>query len=240
MKFFYSVPGVRVLGALSTTLAVGMVTRAQKATPAGGAEAKEEGKVETPKAALELLAEGNHRWVEGKPLHPHTDTAWRKRVTEGQHPFVAVLTCADSRVPPEILFDRGVGDIFVVRTAGQVVDDAALGSLEYAVEHLGTPLVMVLGHSKCGAVQAACEAVDKGKHPGGAIGHLVDEIRPSCVKTQDVKPGRVEAAVKANVERIVEELAESSKVLEELEQEKKIKIVGAVYDLASGKVALLE
>ena len=240
MRLFYSVPGMLLLGALSTALAVGMVTRGQKATPAGEVAAKEEGKAETPQAALALLAEGNRRWVDGKPRHPHATAARRKEVTGGQHPFAVVLTCADSRVSPEILFDRGVGDLFVVRTAGQVVDVAALGSLEYAVEHLHTPLLMVLGHTRCGAVQAACDALDKGQRPSGAVGYLIDAIRPSCVKTQDVKPGRAEAAVRANVERIAESLPASSRVLTEFEHEGKLEIVGAEYNLESGQVAVLK
>ncbi|MCC7494289.1 MAG: carbonic anhydrase [Fimbriimonadaceae bacterium] len=240
MRFVFSLPGILIVGGLSTMATVAMVSRASSAPPAAHTGAKEETAQIDAKGALSLLAAGNQRWVDGKPQHPNESSARRSEVAGGQHPFVVVVTCSDSRVPPEVLFDRGVGDIFVVRTAGQVIDEAALGSIEYGLEHLHAPLLMILGHSKCGAVQATCDAVDKEQHVEGAIGHLIESITPAATKTAKVKPGRVDAAIEANVELIVESLPERSKIIEELAHEKKIQLVGAIYDLGSGKVKQLD
>lgn len=122
--------------------------------------------------ALQARREGNRRFATGQAIHPHQDAARREEVRPGQRPFAAILSCSDSRVPPEVIFDWGVGDLFVVRTAGHGVDDVALGSIEYAVEHLGVPLLVVLGHTRCGAVTAAL-------HGDEAPGHIAAVIRPS-------------------------------------------------------------
>ena len=119
----------------------------------------------SPQDAWARLRAGNARFVDGRPEHPNQSFAHRIEVAKGQHPYAIVLTCSDSRVPPEILFDTGLGDIFVIRVAGNTADDAAIASMEYAVEHLHVPLIVVLGHERCGAVQAAVQAVDQGERP---------------------------------------------------------------------------
>ncbi|HEY4484757.1 MAG TPA: carbonic anhydrase, partial [Nitrospiria bacterium] len=123
-----------------------------------------------PDKALTMLMEGNARYVEGKMLHPNQAADRMGELAKGQHPFAVILGCADSRVPPEIVFDQGLGDLFVLRVAGNIADDAVIGSIEYAVEHLGTTLVFVLGHERCGAVSAAVEVVTKGAKVPGHIG----------------------------------------------------------------------
>ena len=128
-----------------------------------------------PEKALAALIEGNRRYQAQHVTHPHQNAARRAELAAGQHPIAAVLSCADSRVPPEIVFDQGLGDLFVVRVAGNITDDVVLGSLEYAVEHLGVPLVVVLGHYKCGAIQAAVE----GGTPHDHVASLVAALKPS-------------------------------------------------------------
>jgi carbonic anhydrase len=162
--------------------------------------------------------------------------ARRKELTAGQHPFAVILGCADSRVAPELLFDQGLGDLFDIRVAGNIVDDAVLGSIEYAVEHLGTKLVVVLGHEKCGAVSAAVEA-------GTAAGHikaLVAAIRPS-VEASAKEPGdRIHNCVIANARRVAQQVRESEPILKDAVEKHLVKVVAADYALDSGKVNLLD
>ena len=186
--------------------------------------------------ALARLMMGNQRYVRHKEQHPDQSLARRKELEAGQHPFAVVLSCSDSRVPPELLFDEGLGDLFVIRVAGNVVDDAVLGSIEYAVEHLGTKLVMVLGHEKCGAVSAAVEA-------GTGTGHikaLVAAIRPS-VEASAKEPGdRIHNCVIANARRVAQQVRESEPVLKDAVAKHLVKVVAADYALDSGKVNLLD
>ena len=186
--------------------------------------------------ALARLMMGNQRYVRHKEQHPDQSLARRKELEAGQHPFAVVLSCSDSRVPPELLFDEGLGDLFVIRVAGNVVDDAVLGSIEYAVEHLGTKLVMVLGHEKCGAVSAAVEA-------GTGTGHikaLVTAIRPS-VEASAKEPGdRIHNCVIANARRVAQQVRESEPVLKDAVAKHLVKVVAADYALDSGKVNLLD
>ncbi len=185
--------------------------------------------------ALQALLEGNKRYVAGQPRRPHQSIERRNEVIAGQSPFAVVLTCSDSRVPAEILFDQGIGDIFVVRTAGNVADDVAVGSIEYAAEHLGSPLVVVLGHQKCGAVAATA---DGGQAPGH-IASIVEIIRPA-VREALGQPGNVvENAVLANVRRTVDQLAHSQPILAHLGHEGKLKVVGAYYNLETGEVTVI-
>lgn len=172
--------------------------------------------------ALELLKEGNARFVSGN-LAPkdHYDED-RQRLCQGQHPFAVVLCCSDSRVVPEILFDQKLGDLFVIRNAGNVVDDDVLGSIEYAVEHLGTPLVVVLGHSCCGAVTATCQG---GELPGH-IQDIAKRIKPSIDKG---------CCVNDNARRHAERMAQLIKN-DPIVEHMKTKVVAAFYDIASGKV----
>lgn len=187
---------------------------------------------------LSELHEGNLRYASGKVIHPHSGASWRASLTSGQHPKAVVLGCADSRVPPELIFDEGLGDLFVVRVAGNVADPEDIGSIEYATEHLGVHLVVVLGHLSCGAVNATIEAVNAGTKPEGNLGLIESEIIPAIedAKSQGGEKGLAERAVHANVKRVEAALRQRSPVLAKLAQEGQLQIVGAVYDLESGLV----
>lgn len=184
---------------------------------------------------LELLRKGNERFVSGESIRPHQNARRREALASGQKPFAIVLTCADSRVAPEIFFDQGLGDIFVLRNAGNVVDDHVLGSMEYAVEHLGTSLVVVVGHSKCGAVAAA---VAGGEAPGH-IGSIVESIAPS-VSAGVGAADPVDAVVRANARRMAELIAGSKPILAKAVGEGHLKVVAARYDIATGQVEFLK
>ena len=187
----------------------------------------------------EMLKAGNDRYVAGESIHPDQSTDRRTAVAETQTPFAAILSCADSRVPPEVVFDQGLGDLFVVRSAGQVLDHAVLGSLQYGVEHLKTPLLIVLGHSGCGAVKATVEAMEKKSKPSGTdIDALVTAIRPAVVEAEETgadETNLVSVSIDINVERVVERL-KTVAVLREASRLRKVKIIGAVYSLDTGQV----
>jgi carbonic anhydrase len=186
-------------------------------------------------AALARLSEGNKRFAAGALTHPAQSTARRTETAEGQHPFAVILTCADSRLSPEIIFDQGIGDLFVVRNAGNLIDDHVLGSIEYAVEHLHTPLVVVLGHTKCGAVSAA---VAGGEAPGH-IKSIVASLAPA-VGLARKKPGDpVDNAVRIGAKLSAAALAQNEPILGELVKAGKIKVLAARYDLATGQVEFL-
>ncbi|MEW6380883.1 MAG: carbonic anhydrase [bacterium] len=198
----------------------------------GTAAAKEASGI-TGDQALQILMTGNKQYVAAKLAHPNSTPERRTELVKGQHPFAIILSCSDSRVPPEIVFDQGLGDLFVVRVAGNVVDDLALGSIEYAAEHLGVPLIMVLGHEKCGAVTATVEG--GGKAPGH-IDAVVKAIKPAVEKVKDQPGDKVENATRANIDMVVEQLKTSKPVLAELVKDGKLMIVGARYDLDTGVV----
>jgi carbonic anhydrase len=191
----------------------------------------------TADAALKLLQEGNRRWVEGKTKDPNTSDERREETSShGQHPFASILTCADSRVAVERLFDRGVGDVFVVRVAGNVAGGSESGSLEYGIEHLHTPLLVVMGHTSCGAVKAA--AAD-GPAPAGEVGEIVKRIEPAVERARQsgVEEGAlITAAVKENVWQSIFDLIRHSTLVREHVSSGKLQIVGAVYDVATGEV----
>ncbi len=188
-----------------------------------------------PKAALERLIEGNQRFIEGKRLNPNQSKLRLQETSVAQYPFAAILGCADSRVPAEIVFDQGLGDLFVVRVAGNVASQTAIGSLEFATAVLGAQLIMVLGHARCGAVSAAI----KGDPLPGRIGVFVEEIKPA-VELVRLKTGNIEEnSIIANVQHQVETLREGSTILGGLVKEGKLKIVGGRYDLATGKLKML-
>jgi carbonic anhydrase len=194
------------------------------------------------KEALSRLVEGNQRFVQGVSIHPDQSVERRRALREGQKPFAAVLSCADSRVAPELLFDQGLGDVFVVRSAGQVVDHAVRGSLQYGVAELGVPLLVVLGHSRCGAVKATIEAVEKRSKPTGTdIDALIAGIRPAVEEAEELgATGKniLSVSIDLHVEHIVEEL-KTTPVFSQANKLRKLKIVGATYDLASGEVEWL-
>lgn len=195
---------------------------------------------EEAKAALQRLIEGNQRFVNGKPLHQHTSLEWRRKTAQEQKPFAAILGCSDSRVPPEVIFDQGLGDLFVVRVAGNIVDADVSGSLEYAGFHLGTQLFVVLGHEQCGAVSAVMEVPEESDEPRG-LQMLLERIRPA-LKTIDPKlpkEKRIADAVESNVRWSMAQLASVSRHKKALD-EGRIFLVGAVYALDTGKVRMLE
>lgn len=184
--------------------------------------------------SLNLLKEGNIRFVNEKYSNIHVDKAYRKELAKGQAPFAVVVTCSDSRVSPEILFDQGLGDLFVIRTAGEVVDRVELGSIEYAVEHLGAKLIVVLGHDSCGAVKATVAGGDIPKN----ISYIADLIRPAVEKAKKEKGDLLTNSIENNVELVMETIIEESKL--ELEKNSEVKLVGAVYNFDTNKVVYLE
>jgi carbonic anhydrase len=189
-------------------------------------------------SALQTLARGNQRYAADKARHPHQSRSLRHQLsTKGQHPFAAVLACADSRVAPELIFDEGLGDLFVVRVAGNIVDDAVTGSLEYAVEHLHVPLIVVLGHTQCGAVEATIKGGD-GHH--SHIDSLVNAIKPAVEQASHEQGSLLFNAVRDNVQIAVKNLRESEPFLRELDKSGKLKIVGAIYDIDKGTVSYLK
>jgi carbonic anhydrase len=194
-------------------------------------------------SALKELIEGNKRYVTGKSKAAKLTGAARRAVlATTQKPYAIVLSCSDSRVPPEIIFDKGLGEIFVVRVAGNIPDPVIIGSIEYAAEHLKSPLVVVLGHERCGAVTASVDA--KGKAPGN-IASIVEAISPAVTDAKKTCPSRekaelVECAVTANVKRGEAQLTKKSPVLKHLVEKGELRIVGAVYDLDDGKVTVLK
>jgi carbonic anhydrase len=192
--------------------------------------------IDTPKEANECLIEGNRRFVAGHEQHPHQDPARRTELANTQHPFAVILGCADSRADPEVLFDQGLGDLFVVREAGNVIDDHTLGSIEYAAEHLHSPLIVVLGHERCGAVAAARDTIAAKGHAEGHIESLVEAIRPAVESTtgQDA-----DATCKANIRNVVRALKASQPLLEQMVEKGEVAVVGAYYDLDTGVVTFL-
>lgn len=184
-----------------------------------------------PNGALQRLVAGNHRYVtHGR--HPRQDRGQRVTLAKAQHPFACVLSCSDSRVPPEIVFDQGLGDLFVVRVAGNIVDDPLIGSIEYATEHLHVPLVVVLGHTRCGAVTAAVQGAKEDNH----IMSLVKAIVPAVEHAKTEQGDLLNNSIRENVLQTVKQLRESHPLLSELYEHHKIQIIGAIYDLDSGRV----
>jgi carbonic anhydrase len=206
------------------------------------AAAENQGTEMNPEQAIQRLKDGNERFAEGKSSHPDI-TAERRQDTavNGQHPFATVISCSDSRVPAEILFDQGIGDIFVIRVAGNVCNVDEIGSAEYGAEHLGTPALVVLGHTRCGAVTA----VAQGAELHGNIHALVHNIFQAVETAKDAEPdlqgdALVAAAVEANVRQSIADLLENSPAARERVEAGKLKIAGAVYDLGEGRVKWLD
>jgi carbonic anhydrase len=197
---------------------------------------------QTAEQAQQWLEEGNARFVRQQRISPSSELSRVKETAQnGQHPFVTILSCSDSRVPLEVIFDRGVGDIFVIRVAGNVTGESEIGSIEYGVEHVGTPLLIVLGHTKCGAVTAAATHA----HTEGHITGLVNRIQPAVEKAKQGDPEITEEelikrATVFNVMQGITKLAVSSEIIRHLVREDKLKIVGAIYDVETGKVEWLD
>ena len=188
---------------------------------------------------MERLMDGNARYAAGRSTHPNLDMNRRAKVAEAQTPFATILACADSRVAPELIFDQGLGDLFTVRVAGNVVDDAVLASLEYSVIHLGSTLIMALGHERCGAVKATIDAL--GGHPddadkGTRIGALAALIAPSVNAVPADAKDRLDAAVSLNAAHAAAEIFAGSPPLRARILAGKLKIVAARFDLDDGRV----
>ncbi len=185
--------------------------------------------------ALDKLIEGNKRFLSRGALHPNQDAARRAEATKGQRPFAVIVGCSDSRIPPEIIFDQGIGDIFVIRVAGNIADDVALGSIEYAVDHLGSQLIVVLGHSSCGAVTATVQ----GGEAHGHIASIVKAIGPAVEEAKG-KPGDLtDNSIRTNAGLVARTIASSKPILSKMVDEGRIKVVAAYYHLDTGLVELL-
>lgn len=186
--------------------------------------------------ALELLRAGNRRFVAGTPEHPNQDAARRADLSTSQQPFAVLVGCSDSRLAAEILFDRGLGDLFVVRTAGQVLGGEVLGSIEFGVEVLGCRLVVVLGHESCGAVAAACEAVDGGPTPGGYIGDLVQHVVPSVLSARAAGRLQRDEILAEHISHTVDLMLDRSRLLADRVDSGQVAVTGMCYRLGEGKV----
>jgi len=191
----------------------------------------------TPDQALETLKEGNRSFKTDSPVRAVQGRERRLEIARGQTPFATLVSCSDSRVPPELLFGRGLGELFIVRNAGNTVDTAALGTIEYGVAQLGVPLVVVMGHERCGAVEAAVKVVTENASYPGSIGRMVEPIVPAVIAAQREGGDLLQAAVRANVRRTVSRLRTASEpmLLEPL-RAGKLRIVGASYDIDDGSV----
>lgn len=196
--------------------------------------------VTNPDEALQRLLEGNQRFISGSLVHPNQSTLAQVRqdLANGQTPWATVLGCIDSRVPPEIVFDQGLGDLFVARTAGQVIDDVVLGSIEYTVEE-GARLIVVLGHQSCGAVKATIDTLTQNGHAEGHIDSLVRAIKPAVEVASTQSGDLLDNAVRANVNLEVQQLMSSSDIISHAVQDGSIKLVGARYELGTGEVQVL-
>ena len=190
-----------------------------------------------PAEAISKLKEGNGRYTSGNLQHPGQTTERRGELTKSQHPFAIILGCSDSRVPPEIVFDQGLGDLFIIRVAGNVINDEGLGSIEYGVHILGARLIVVLGHQSCGAVDAAMKTIAaKGKAPGH-IQSLVAAIKPVVNSTPK---GDLETMTKANVKHVVDALRSSTPILKARVDSGEVQVIGGYYTLDTGAVTFLD
>ncbi|OIV38291.1 carbonic anhydrase [Mangrovactinospora gilvigrisea] len=192
-----------------------------------------------PAEAFALLMDGNRRFVAGEPLHPNQDAERRASLAPVQHPFAVLFGCSDSRLAAEIIFDRGLGDLFVVRTAGHVVDSAALGSIEYGPAVLGCRLVVVLGHDSCGAVAAATDAVDRGTQPPGFIRDLVERVTPSVLAARAAGLADGQDTIDTHIRLTVDHLLERSRVLADEVDAGRAAVVGLSYRLADGRARIV-
>jgi carbonic anhydrase len=192
----------------------------------------------SPDAALDRLTKGNQRYVEGVSRR-HDFKHERAALTTGQNPYAGVLSCADSRIAPEYAFDTGRGDLFVCRVAGNLTNDDVIASFEYAVSVLNTPLIMVLGHQACGAVDAAIKSIKGGTTLPGHLPSLVAALAPAVKAVADQPGDNLDNAIRQNVVLTVEKVKTATPILSKAVEEKKLRVVGAVYDLADGRVALV-
>lgn len=193
----------------------------------------------TPSDAFELLLAGNRRFVAGAPEHPNQDAVRRAEIAPGQQPFAVLFGCSDSRLAAEIIFDRGLGDLFVVRTAGHVVGSEVLGSIEYGADILDCPLVVVLGHDSCGAVGAACAALEDGMAPAGYVRDVVERVTPSVLAARAAGRTEPQEILAEHVKHTVELLLDRSRILAEKVAAGQTAVVGLCYRLADGSARLV-
>jgi len=211
------------------------ITSALVVTAVCGAALGADQQMPSADAVLRELKAGNEHHAAKHYLHPHQTAARQRELAGGQAPHAIIMSCADSRVAPEIILDQGLGDLFDVRVAGNVAGDAELASIEYAAEHLHTPLAVVMGHQACGAVTAAA----KGGEAAGHLPSLLAMIKPAVDRAKSQPGDLIENAVRMNVENVVQQLRGSTPVLAELVEHKTLTVVGAVYSLDTGKVTWL-
>jgi len=196
---------------------------------------QEENKINTL-SPLDKLKTGNEKFLSGYPIHPHETLDRIRDLKKGQNPFVVIVSCSDSRIPPELIFDQGLGDVFSIRTAGNVIGDYELGSIEYAVEHLHCKLIVVMGHENCGAIQAYASSKNEihNDHIQNLVTYIASEEEEKIIP--DSLRSNMDILVKANITHGVNLLKSSTPVLKPLVDKNEIKIIGAYYDLDSGSV----
>jgi carbonic anhydrase len=193
----------------------------------------------TPQQAWDRLVEGNERFVADTPLHPNQDLERRHLLEAGQKPTAVIFGCGDSRVASEIIFDQGLGDLFVVRTAGHIIDDAVLGSIEFGVEMLGTPLIVILGHQSCGAVAAAIDAAETGQMPPGYVRDIAVQVLPSVARAQAAGSAAPAEVGALHVRATAELLVDRSRIIRDAVERGDLGIVGATYSLDDGKASVI-
>jgi carbonic anhydrase len=204
--------------------------------PAGAAPAAAQ---PTPLEALHMLQAGNARFAGGTATHHLEVEARRTAAIAGQQPFALVLSCSDSRVPPEVVFDQGIGSLFVVRVAGNYATSDGIGSFEYAIAHFHSPLLFVLGHSNCGAVKAALDAVNYNQKIGGDLGVVVAGVKPAIYASEKQPGDHFENAIKANVRNAISNIASASPIVREAVAAGKLRLVGGEYAFDTGKVTMV-
>src|SRR5690625_3361392 len=192
----------------------------------------------TPQQAWEQLQAGNQRFVEGTVDHPHQDAGWRASLENSQNPHAVIFGCSDSRLAAEIIFDVGLGDVFVIRTAGQVIDDAVLGSLQFAIEEIDVPLIIILGHDNCGAVTAAVDAMETAEMPKGFMRSLVERIMPSVMAARAQGVTDVNGTVKEHTDQMVHRLVDTSHAVASAVADGKTAVMAVTYSLSDGSVQI--
>lgn len=228
-----SMPGVSMTARFRVVAAVAVVLSAVLV----GAEAEGPGQVRSPQDALGLLKAGNDRFVRNASSPVSLSINRRQELVAGQHPYAMVLSCVDSRVPPEYVFNVGLGDILVIRTAGEVIDRSILASVEYGAEHLHIPLLVVMGHESCGAVTAAAQAKDEPASP--SMTYLLKAIQAARRQPKQERE-EIKSLILANVEQVINDAMSGSPLLERMVDTGELGVIGAYYELASGRVMFSE
>lgn len=234
---------LKTIGIGSTTVALDLnsisPSRAETSTAHTLTDQPTQDAIITPTQALKELLAGNQRFVSGDMHHPHQDADRRTDLANHQTPFVTLFGCSDSRLSSEIIFDQGLGDMFVVRTAGHVFESPALGSIEYGVHALNTPLVVVIGHDSCGAVKAAKQALEQGEFPSSYIRDLVEPIIPSLVSPNLPQGASINDIVQEHTRQTCENILKRSQLLTQAVEENRTAVVGMFYGFSDGKAKIV-